>query len=235
MKRVLFNTTKTWFGLILVACAALQAQNSQTATLVIRADADCKLSVDGEAKGVLHPEDRMRVVVQLGEHLIEATPTAGGKRWEQIVNLNEPKTQVLTITLPKPVGGTTATNNTATAATNVAPRNLYWIDPNTTLMWAAQDNGQDVTWQEASGYCKSLATGNFRDWRLPRARDLQAIQGEKSPKGGIRSTGIAWSGFAGSLAGTAQAYSFLTKEVFSTETNKNKYYRALCVRGSVAP
>ena len=122
MKKVLFQPSLPVFALLLTA-AALQAQNAQNATLVVRADAECKLSVDGEAKGVLRPDDRMRIVLQLGEHLVEAVPTAGGKRWEQVVNLNEAKTQVLTISLPKAPAAPPAAPKTATTPAPPPPPN----------------------------------------------------------------------------------------------------------------
>ena len=79
MRNLIFGPS--WAALALfLAVGIVNAQNAPTATLIVRADAECKLTVDGEAKGTLRPDDRMRVVLQLGEHLVEAVPVAGGKR-----------------------------------------------------------------------------------------------------------------------------------------------------------
>ena len=227
---------------LVLAAGVVNAQNAPTATWIVRADAECKLTVDGEAKGTLRPDDRMRVVLQLGEHLVEAVPVAGGKRWEQVVNLNEAKTQILTINLPKAPAPTTSAApanapkppspaDVAAAGAAVTASRGYWLDFTTKLMWAARDNGQDVNWAQANAYCKNLTTGNFSDWRLPRVQELSGLRADKTPKGGVKSTGIAWSGFKGSLPNTAAAYSFPTAADLSVPVETTQYYRALCVRG----
>jgi Protein of unknown function (DUF1566) len=35
------------------------------------------------------------------------------------------------------------------------------------LMWQKVDNGKEVTFEQAQGYCKNLRLGNHADWRLP--------------------------------------------------------------------
>ena len=46
----------------------------------------------------------------------------------------------------------------------------YWIDPPTGLMWAAKDNGKDITWGNAMKYCQALSLAGYSDWRLPTNR-----------------------------------------------------------------
>ena len=37
------------------------------------------------------------------------------------------------------------------------------------VMWQKGDNGQEVTFEEAQEYCKTLRVGGYTDWRLPNA------------------------------------------------------------------
>ncbi len=48
-------------------------------------------------------------------------------------------------------------------------------DTQTGLMWAAKDNGKDITWEEASKFCKRYKTGVFTDWRMPTLDELKTI------------------------------------------------------------
>ena len=36
------------------------------------------------------------------------------------------------------------------------------------IMWQKGDNGKEVTFEEAQGYCKTLRLGGYADWRLPK-------------------------------------------------------------------
>ena len=40
-------------------------------------------------------------------------------------------------------------------------------DTKQNLMWQKGDNGKEVSFAEAEGYCKSLRMGGYTDWRLP--------------------------------------------------------------------
>jgi len=47
----------------------------------------------------------------------------------------------------------------------------YWSDPSTGLMWAAKDNGTDITWGNAMKYCQNLGlAGGYR--RLSNCREF---------------------------------------------------------------
>src|ERR1700722_8967301 len=48
-----------------------------------------------------------------------------------------------------------------------------WTDPATGLMWAAKDNGKDVSWNKAMKYCRDLRLAGFSDWRLAAIDELQ--------------------------------------------------------------
>jgi len=49
------------------------------------------------------------------------------------------------------------------------------IDTQTGLMWAAQDNGKDIDWYEAQVYCNEFAAGGYKDWRLPKIKELSTL------------------------------------------------------------
>ena len=51
----------------------------------------------------------------------------------------------------------------------------YWIDTVTKLMWAAQDNGEPVTWRKATGYCKELRLAGYSNWRLATLDELASL------------------------------------------------------------
>jgi hypothetical protein len=51
----------------------------------------------------------------------------------------------------------------------------YWIDPNTKLMWAAKDNGKDVSWKDAAKYCHNLRLAGYSDWRLATLDELASL------------------------------------------------------------
>jgi Protein of unknown function (DUF1566) len=132
----------------------------------------------------------------------------------------------------------------------------FWVDPSSGLMWAAKDNGRDVSWKNAEKYCRDLRVAGYTDWRLASLRDLEGIydKSAKAPgragppgndrpftwhvKGNLFLTGNQWSSTQlrddrGRPSGYASRFDFNEGRVFNGDevsfyTNK----RALCVRGS---
>ncbi len=51
----------------------------------------------------------------------------------------------------------------------------YWVDPSTGLMWAGKDNGKDVTWRQATKYCRDLRLAGYSDWRLATIDELASL------------------------------------------------------------
>jgi hypothetical protein len=130
----------------------------------------------------------------------------------------------------------------------------YWADPSTGLMWAAKDNGKDVTWRQAVKYCHSLRLATFSDWRLATLDELASLVDQKSStseragnmeiieisigrhvKGGLALTGDPWSSNRnldrfGHPYGDAYFFDFKTsKPSFDLQDFRNTKY-ALCVR-----
>jgi len=52
-------------------------------------------------------------------------------------------------------------------------------DGKTGLMWAAADNGEDITWEDALKYCQSFKGGNFNDWRMPTIDELVTLSADQ--------------------------------------------------------
>ena len=51
----------------------------------------------------------------------------------------------------------------------------YWVDPSTSLMWTAKDNGKDINGHKAIKYCRNLHLAGYSDWRLPNMAEIQGI------------------------------------------------------------
>jgi len=49
------------------------------------------------------------------------------------------------------------------------------LDTKTKLMWAARDNGGDITWSQARSYCENYREGGYLDWRLPSYAELATL------------------------------------------------------------
>lgn len=48
-------------------------------------------------------------------------------------------------------------------------------DHATGLMWAQDDDGAGMTWQQALSYAETSELADYEDWRLPNAKELQSI------------------------------------------------------------
>jgi hypothetical protein len=49
------------------------------------------------------------------------------------------------------------------------------LDTRTNLMWAAKDNGSNINWQGAKGYCENYRGGGYTDWRMPTQDELAGL------------------------------------------------------------
>jgi hypothetical protein len=112
----------------------------------------------------------------------------------------------------------------------------YWIDPKTSLTWAAADNGFGVTSSQAAYYCGHLTLGGYKDWTLPAIDDLQRLFGGPANQSGfhivgpLKLTGWAWSSSPGTEPGEQWALDFGDGGRASVVTGDSGLNRALCVR-----
>jgi len=113
-----------------------------------------------------------------------------------------------------------------------------WLDPKTGLEWALHDNGSDVDWDQAAGYCRNLKLESHTDWRLPTIDELWSIYDKAQTaentyhvKGGITLTGASWSRSSdGSQAGFHKFLSLWWRLSFASAQDDNPVFRALCMR-----
>ena len=49
------------------------------------------------------------------------------------------------------------------------------LDTKTNLMWAAKDNGSEITWSDARDYCEKYSAGGYSDWRMPKVEELESL------------------------------------------------------------
>lgn len=184
--------------------------------LIINTDAACKVIVDGRQKRALTPEKTLRLKLPLGEHLIEATPSAGGNKWQKTVALTTQVPQQLTISLGASLG--------------------FWVDPASKLTWTANDNGSGLSWSQAQRYCRELTLAGFRDWALPSIDDLQEVSQATANdngyriRGPLKLTGWEWSATAGTQTGEGWAFDFGDGGRASVAAGDSGLNRALCIR-----
>jgi flagellar biosynthesis GTPase FlhF len=122
-----------------------------------------------------------------------------------------------------------------------------WTDPATGLMWMKQDNGSNVTWQQAMDYCQRLQLAGHSDWRLTTIDELQGIYDASvnipghccgswsvtwHVKGNLQLSGWDWSSSQGDASLGAWVFNFDNGVRGSQRLWGNYYGRALCVRRS---
>jgi hypothetical protein len=49
------------------------------------------------------------------------------------------------------------------------------LDTQMNLMWAAKDNGTNISWANAKSYCDNYRGGGYRDWRMPTSAELEGL------------------------------------------------------------
>ncbi len=57
----------------------------------------------------------------------------------------------------------------------IAYANGTVLDTRTGLMWAANDNGEDINWYDAEKYCENYIGGWHDDWRMPTLDELAEL------------------------------------------------------------
>jgi hypothetical protein len=168
---------------------------------------------------------------------------------------------LITICAAVAVGGA-QTLNEEDAQTKETQARGYWVDPSSGLMWAANDNGKNVNWHQATSYCRDLRVGGYGDWRLATIDQLEELIDLKAyaPEhvgtssilhfnmgskvhGGLLVTGKEWSSSQnvddrGKLIGNAWWFDFVNVRRSDDDGDiglRDSYdKRALCVRDSAA-
>ncbi|MEI6608137.1 MAG: caspase family protein [Deltaproteobacteria bacterium] len=81
-----------------------------------------------------------------------------------------------------------------------------YTDPHTglSLMWAWQDNGSSINWNDAKAYCENYRGGGYTDWRMPTQDELAGLYASDAHKDKIKLTNhYVW---AAETSGSDAAY-----------------------------
>lgn len=207
-------TTRLRF--IVAVCALLCGTLCSGAELLVRADVECRLKVDGTVWRTLKAGAGVRLTLPVGGHQLDAVPLVGAGHWQQRVEI--------------------AAADERKAIDLALHETGYWIDPDTRLMWAATDNGFGLSRSQAGRFCRQLALGGFKDWTLPSIDELQRIFGGPESQvgfhitGPIKLTGWQWSSTSGKQEGEGWAFDFGDGGRASVADGDSGLNRALCVR-----
>ena len=87
-------------------------------------------------------------------------------------------------------------------------------------MWATKDNGKAVTWHRAVSYCRSLALGGYRDWRLASLDELESLV-DKSASAPERSGNI--EAFTINLGRHVRGNLSLAGDPWSSDRDRNRF------------
>ena len=197
-------------------------------TMIVKADRDCALTVNGEAKGQLVAEQATTIKVAPGQQLIECV---AGERQRVEVTERIPAGEQVVVRLNVP-----------------APERFQQVadgvrDYEQGVVWAAQDNGSDVNWSSAGQYCRSLGGG----WSLPTVAQLEGLYDAsgrfaravtlqygtydvKLATPLIQPTG--WGYWSAESNGSSEAWAVVLNNGFrdSDDVSFTSLRRALCVR-----
>jgi hypothetical protein len=117
------------------------------------------------------------------------------------------------------------------------------LDTKTNLMWAAKDNGSNITWANAKFYCENYRGGGYKDWRMPKQDELAGLyDANKSRPAACERTSVihvateliditCFCPWASETSDSAAAYFYFDIGIQDWHRQSNDYYaRALPVR-----
>jgi hypothetical protein len=110
-----------------------------------------------------------------------------------------------------------------------------YLDKKRALIWAARDNGRDISWVNSFQYCEELSLAGFEDWRLPTLDELKEIMKPMSnrqyatPEEIYLTSCCPWSSTPKTRS-SAWNFNFKFKKAFSGSMTHTYDHRALCVR-----
>lgn len=167
---------------------AAAAAAATEGTLIVKADADCKLTVNGKPSGALLANQTKPVKVSAGEHLVECVSAeAGGARAQEAKNVAAGAQVVVVLALAEKIAGKQREAQQRAAAESAAraPGNLGLVDlgsgvlkdTKTGLEWTRSDNGSAIDWNGARNHCATRGGS----WRLPSPDELLAIYDANVP------------------------------------------------------
>jgi serine/threonine-protein kinase len=150
--------------------AATKLAEAQQATLIVKTDAACELSVNGEAKGMLQVNKAMTLKLPPGEQLIECASSEGsGSKAQETKSVSAGSQAVVVLALLEKIAGKQREGQMRIAAETASrnPQNLGFVDlgsgvlkdTKTGLEWMQSDNRSNINGNDAKTYCESNAGG----------------------------------------------------------------------------
>ena len=167
------------------------AEAATKATLVLRSDAPCRLTLDGEAAGELAAGTLRNVAVAPGQQLLACVSMEQESvKYEEVITAQAGAKTVHEIKLAQRVAEVRSAAQ-AKAAKEAKERSLcanpagnpvcledagggVLRQPATGLEWTQANNGQAFEWKGAKRYCEGKGSG----WRLPSVDELSGIYDE---------------------------------------------------------
>jgi tetratricopeptide (TPR) repeat protein len=198
-----------------------QYPNGAFAVLAKRHLAEAQARVQAEAQARIQEQARAREQAQ----------------WQSIQISRDPVT-IQSFLSQYPNGAFTAQAQKRLSDLTDLAQHPTWTDSSTGLMWARQDNGSDVSWQQAVNYCQNLSLDGYTGWRLASIDELQGIYdqtqnvGEYHVKGNLQLSGWHWSNSTGKASGKAWFFYFGDGNRYSARLGYSTNGRELCVRRS---
>jgi hypothetical protein len=154
--------------------------------------------VDGEGKLILRANDAVSVTVGAGRQVVECVSTEVSEaRAREVLDLREGGKELLSLRLLGAVKEARPLRECARGFPRTemaAVRNGVLRQCGTMLEWQQADNGVDLDWNNARGYCSSLSGG----WQLPTVEQLVSISDPRVPEVACGDRVYSSSGYWGS-------------------------------------
>lgn len=203
------------------------------ATLLVKVDEACELSVNGGAARKVAAGETARLPVQeLGDQFLEAK-AADGLVWSQVVTVLERGQRFVETGL----AGLRVKRDAERAAERKAKEERERLTiVRGSLRWLRRDNGSEVDWHQAKAYCDGLSLEGHDDWRLPTIQELRTVHDPRANGRFKLVSGIELTGCCPWSSTMYDSSSAWFVEFFEGESNAQRLGsthlagRALCVR-----
>lgn len=152
--------------------AAPTAAPAPAPVLLISADMDCRIELDGEPLGDLERNIVREFRLRPGEHLLQAFPhEVEGPVWKDTVKAPETGKVVTTIELRKLVD---QWNKDRENVNRFEVEGAVVADRETGLLWT-RTASPEMKWSEIASYCARLRVDGLAGWRVPNLDEASKL------------------------------------------------------------
>ena len=144
--------------------------------LLLTADMNCRVEIDGEEMAVLIKDQAQEVKVKPGEHLLQAFPTEieGGPTWKDTVKAPDTGRVVALIELAKLVGDWKENLAAEQEEGRFVEQEGMVLDNESRLLWTST-TVNDLKWSEAQSLCAKKEVSGITGFRLPTVQELSTL------------------------------------------------------------